>query len=139
MLWTTWNPWNELRRLQREMNSVMGRNPAVAAGGFPLLNVAAGEHDVVVTAEVPGVEPKDLSLNVEGNVLTLTGKRACEAPEKDAETHRHDRVCGEFTRTATLPYQVDADQVKAVVRNGVLRILLPRAEADKPRRIAVEG
>ena len=133
--------WDEMDRLQREMNRVFetfdrGRT---APAGFPALNVWMNEDGAVATAELPGVNVKDLEINVVGETLTLTGERKPAEMPKDAVYHRQERGQGKFTRTIDLPFNVDGSKVQATLEKGILRILLPRAEQDKPRKITVKS
>jgi HSP20 family protein len=92
---------------------------------------------VIVTAEIPGVKLDDIDLTVHQNTLTIKGRREAEAKEPEASFHRRERSFGPFTRTVALPFNVDADQVKASAHNGILRVELPRPESDKPRKIKI--
>jgi HSP20 family protein len=132
--------WDEMERLQREINRLCesvdrGWTPA---GGFPAVNVWMNDEGAVVTAELPGVEVKDLEIGVVGETLTVSGERKLEDLPKDAVYHRQERGAGKFTRTVDLPFQVDGARVQATLEKGILRILLPRAEQDKPRKITVK-
>ena len=84
-----------------------------------------------------GVEPEDLDISVVAESLTLAGRRPLPETEEGAQWHRHERWHGEFSRTLQLPYRIDAENVEASFRNGVLSITLPRAEEDRPRRISI--
>jgi HSP20 family protein len=131
--------WDEMDRLQREMNRVFesfDRSVAPSAG-FPAMNVWMNEEGAVVTAELPGVDVKDLEINVVGETLTLSGERKPLDLPKEAVVHRQERGMGKFTRTIDLPFNVDSGKVQATLEKGILRILLPRAEQDKPRKIQV--
>jgi HSP20 family protein len=92
----------------------------------------------VVTAELPGVDVKDLDINVVGETLTISGERKPEVVDKDAVYHRQERGFGKFTRMVELPFGVDANKIQAMLENGILKILLPRAEQDRPRKITVK-
>ena len=135
----TWSPLDELRRLQRDINVLFeGTGLAGRTGGFPSLNLYTNKDAVVVTVELPGVEPKDVELNVQNDTLTINGKRVTP-PVGDKETlHRQERFSGEFARALQLPCKVDADHVDASYKNGVLTIILPRAAEDKPKSIAIK-
>lgn len=131
--------WREMERLQSDMNQLLtnmgGRLETPA--GFPAMNVWAGEDEAVVTAEVPGISPDDIDLSVIGETLTISGERNPEHLGEDVVYHRRERGCGKFSRSIELPFRVDADRVEASFDRGILRIELPRAEADKPKRISV--
>jgi HSP20 family protein len=124
-------------RLQREMNRVMGSFAPRGSGGFPPLNLWASEEDVVLTAELPGVNPADLDISVVGDTVTLSGRRELDAAGDDVRYHRHERWHGDFTRTLQLPFRIDVENVDATFRKGVLMLTLPRAEEDRPRRIEI--
>jgi len=133
--------WEEMNRLQREMNRLfegVDRGWAPVAG-FPALNVWMNEEGAVVTAELPGVDVKDLEISVVGETLTLTGERKAEDLPKDAVVHRQERGIGKFIRTVELPFSVESNKVQATLEKGILRILLPRAEKDRPRKIAIKA
>lgn len=145
MFWPTlerrwaWSPWEELRRLQREINELFeGSGLAGRTGGFPSLNLYSNKDAVIVTVELPGVEPKDIELNVQNDMLTISGKREAPAPGEKDTVHRQERFSGEFARALQLPCKVDADHVEATYKNGVLTITLPRAAEDKPKAIAIK-
>ena len=132
--------WREMDRLRREMNRLFGDLPAraslSAAPGYPAMNVWMDEDSAVVTAELPGVIPENIDISVEDDTLTLRGDRRPDT-EEGVTYHRRERRQGRFVRTYKLPFRVDAEQVEATFQNGVLNIVLPRAEEDKPRKITV--
>ena len=137
------NSWNELARLQHEMNrlfdSAPSRTNVYRAPRYPAMNVWTNEDGAVLTAELPGCSPDNLDISVVNEMLTLSGQRAPEDVPEGATYQRRERNCGSFSRTFQLPFQVDATQVEAVFENGVLEVTLPRAEADKPRKIAIQA
>ena len=133
--------WRELNRLQRDMDRLYHSGyPSYlrSAPSFPALNIWSNEDELIVTAEVPGINPEDLDISVVGDNLTMKGERKSEDLEEGARYHRQERGYGSFSRTVQLPFPVDIDKVNAKFTNGVLEIALPRAEADKPRKIAVK-
>ena len=132
--------WREMERLQQQMNRLFeDYNPVRTrtAPSYPAMNVWANQDGVLITAEVPGVSPDDIDINVVGDTLTLSGERKAEDGE-NVRYHRQERSFGRFTRTLQLPYNVNVEGVEASFKNGVLSIELPRAEQDKPRKIAVK-
>jgi HSP20 family protein len=133
----TWDPWGEVDRLQRQMGSsfTLPRHRSVRA--YPPLNIHTGEDDVVITAEIPGIDPADIDITVTGDTLTIKGTRKEQEAKKEETWHRRERGSGNFYRTVQLPYNVDGNKVQADYTKGVLKISLPRAEADKPRKITV--
>jgi HSP20 family protein len=102
------------------------------------MNVWRNEEGVVITAELPGLKPEDIDISVVGDTLTLTGSRQAEELGENVKYHRRERGSGKFTRTFQLPFGVEADKVEATFEKGLLHIFLPRAEAEKPRKITVK-
>jgi HSP20 family protein len=130
-------------RLRREMNRLFTEWPSrggwSVASGYPAMNVWTDEDNAVVTAELAGIDPEDIDISVENDTLTLRGTRKPEEVEEDATFHRRERRFGNFSRSFRLPFKVDAGNVDASFKNGVLNISLPRAEEDKPRKIAIKA
>lgn len=125
------------------MQSMLGEFDRVApARGhpvFPAVNVWQGDEVVAVTAELPGIDPADIDISIKDNVLTLSGeRRAPEVPE-GARWHRNERGYGKFSRTVRLPFAASDDKVEARMVNGVLRIVVGRPEADKPKKIEIKA
>lgn len=92
--------------------------------------------DLVLIAEVPGINKSDLELQVKGRTIRLAGTKTVKYPE-NTSLHRRERLAGRFDRSVTLPVQVDPDGVKAECRDGILAMFLPRAEQDKARSISI--
>jgi len=131
--------FREMHRFQEEFNRVHSGNGSQWGGVAPAVNVWVDEHAVFVEADLPGVDPAKLDVAVtEGNRLTLQGERS-EVNVESAVWHRQERGHGSFVRELTLPTLVDADKVDARYDQGVLRLTLPKAEAAKPRKIAVRS
>jgi HSP20 family protein len=107
-----------------------------ANGPFPPLNVFRKGDDFLVIAELPGVKKSDIQIQVKDNTLRISGIKSFDYPEK-ASVHRAERQRGRFDRVVSIPVQVDPDRVKAEYRDGVLALLVPRAESDKPKTIRV--
>jgi HSP20 family protein len=134
--------FGDMTRFQDEFQRMFGRNvfgsPRWVPTG-PAMNVWADEQAVYAEVDLPGIDVDKLDISVtEGNKLTFQGERAVlDLP--NAVWHRQERGGGTFTRTLTLPTMVDADKVEAKYENGVLRLTLPRAEAAKPRKIAIKA
>ncbi len=135
--------WRELEQMRRDMDRLFTESfPRIRrtrSGSFPAINVWTNDAEgAVLTTELPGINPDDIDISVTGDTLTLSGScKPDEAPES-AQYHRRERPRGDFNRTVQLPYAVDPDKVEARVERGVLTIVLPRAEAEKPRQIAVK-
>lgn len=133
----------ELSSFQDEMNRVFAsiaghRQWPGLSYSYPLVNVWSDEHNYYVEAELPGMPLDALEIFVaEGNQLTIQGER--NPAETTGTWHRQERGFGKFSRTITLPAEVDADKVQARMEHGVLRITLPKSERARPRRITVKA
>ena len=132
------DPLQEMQRLQREMNRVFSGLDQPLNPEAPPLNAWVGESDVVVSAELPGVDPGKVDVSVVGDTLTISGAREAAALKEGESYHRQERSYGRFTRSLQLPFHVEAGKVEAKYDKGILRVTLPRAEADKPKKIAVK-
>jgi HSP20 family protein len=150
MAWTrlfdAWpgDPWTDFDRLRREMDDVFGRlagAPRLARGTpFPAVNLYETADGYVLSAELPGLQPKDVEVSIEGNRVTLRGERKIELPgDPKTSLHRRERASGGFRRTVELPAHVDSEKTQALYRNGVLWLRIPKAAEAQPRRIAVQG
>lgn len=140
MLWTDVDrygylyPWRMLDRLNRATTGLL----APATGEFPLVNIWMDGDRVIVTSELPGVDPKDVDISVAGKSVTLRGSRSIADTCKEGCQHRHERWSGNFTRSFELPFAIDQNKVEAKFSKGVLQLTLPRAEADKPKKIEIK-
>ena len=147
MLWT-WpttrygNVWGEMDRLQREVNRLFepaARTAGRRQGDFPAVNIWTGEDDALLTAEIPGVNPEKIEVSVKNDTVTIRGARETDVVKKGESYLRQERGAGTFVRSFSLPYDVDGDKVTAQYRMGILQLTLPRSEADKPKKIAVNA
>ena len=135
------DPWNDLRMLQNRLfEPFFGRfefddAPATAAWAPPV-DVAEDAEKIHVKVEVPGMDEKDLKVNYEDGLLTISGERQFERKD-DRNYHRIERAYGSFTRSFSLPRTVDAAQIVANYRNGVLEIEIPKKEEAKPKQIRI--
>jgi len=136
------SPWREMERARREMNRLFAGWPTGfwrnVTPSYPAMNVWTNEDGAVVTAELPGVSPEDIDISVVNDTLTLKGCRQPRELEEGESYHRRERGCGRFSRILQLPFQIEVEGIEATFEKGVLRISLPRAEADKPKKIVVK-
>ena len=135
-----WSSRSEFERLRHEMNRLFdrpGRFTTSAAPGYPAINVWTNNDGAIVTAELPGIDTEELEISVRENTLTVKGVRKAVELQEGEVYHRRERGYGKFQRVFELPFHIDAAGVEAAYENGVLRITLPRAETDKPRKIPV--
>ncbi|MEO0293168.1 MAG: Hsp20/alpha crystallin family protein [candidate division WOR-3 bacterium] len=107
-------------------------------GVYPLMDVKEDESKYTVTVEIPGIDKKDIKLKMKDNTLYLEGEKKEETKEKGESYIRVERSYGNFRRTVTFDSQVDASKVKAEFKNGVLTVILPKVEKEKPKEIEVE-
>lgn len=134
-----WDPVNEMERVQKEMNKLFSRHSTQSAPDFPAINVWTSEEEANVTTEIPGVSAEDVDISVVGRTLTLRGTRKPEELAEGDKYHRRERGYGDFVRTIELPYRANSEKVEATFSKGILHITLPRAEEDKPKKIAVKA
>ena len=139
--------WEEMDNLQREMNRMFDSaltdqflDRPINSNDFPAINVwTKSDLGQVVTAEIPGMNIDDLDIKVVGESLTISGVRPTMEDDEGVKYLRQERGSGNFSRTIQLPFPIDINKVEANYEKGVLKIWLPRAESDKPRRIVVKA
>jgi HSP20 family protein len=145
-----WDPFQDLLSIQDEMNQLfgqaLGQGGRAATGGeagarawAPALDIAERNDAYVVTVEVPGIKPEELEITVENGALTISGERRFETETKEQQFHRIERRYGAFRRSITLPNRVKADAIDASFEDGLLRVVVPKAEEAKPKRIEVRA
>lgn len=135
------DPWNALRD---EMNELRSRFFGDDDGGWlsaatPSLDLAETDTAVEIRMDIPGVKPKDIDIQLNGNLLTVTAQREEEKEEKGRTFHRVERHSGQFSRSLTLPAAVVESEVAAEYRDGVLSITLPKTDESKAHKIKVKG
>ena len=141
-----WEPARELQSIQSEMNRLFNTffEPSAGANGSGALRrwtpamdlVETGEH-FVLRADLPGVSEEDVKIELEDNVLTVSGERKAAHEESKEGYYRVERAYGSFSRTLTLPEGVDADSINASFDRGVLEVRIPKPEERKPRKVAI--
>ena len=143
-----WEPARELSALQGEMNRLFGSffdQPAAgqAGGGgaarrwIPAMDLAETEESYVLRADLPGVTEDDVKIELEENVLTISGERRSEREDRFDGVRRVERAHGSFSRSLTLPSGVDAEKIAASFANGVLEVTVPKPAARKPHRVLI--
>ncbi len=139
-------PFRELLSLQDRMSRLVddsyrrqndGDDWALGGSWAPAVDIYEHEGTIVLKAELPGVDPKDVDVRVENNLLTLRGERKFDHEVKRESYHRVERSYGAFSRSFTLPNVVDTQNIKAEYRDGVLRMSLPKREEAKPKQIQI--
>jgi HSP20 family protein len=136
------NPFDALFEFQQALDQLrlsdwLQAGPS-GRGAYPPLNVFRKGDDVVVITEVPGIKKSDLRIEAKGRTLRIAGTKAAgHDHDGKASVHRLERRGGTFDRAISLPIEIDPDGIKAECRDGILALLVPRAERDKPRAIAI--
>ena len=148
----TWDPFNELVELQKELNRALntylpdlasrgwpvGFLPGKSARAYPLINISEDKDNFYVEALAPGINTSSLEINVARKTLRISGEKMNLNDIKPEQIHRSERSGGKFIRSVELPVEVDSNGVKAKYSQGILTITLPKAEDAKPKRIAVD-
>ncbi len=142
-----WEPFSEMNSLQREINrlfsdtmkrEVTGSGEFVTRSWAPSVDVIEKENEIVVKAEIPGMEQKDIDVHLEDNQLTIKGERKFEKEDKGENYIRQERVYGSFYRSFTIGSGIQADKVNASYKNGILEIVLPKEEKVQPKKIEIK-
>ncbi len=137
-LFNDFNPWQELTRLQEEVNRLFDDYDISRRRTFPEINIWTNEDSTLITAELPGLDSRDINLSVQDQSLIIEGERKAYELQEGERFHRRERGYGEFKRAIQLPFPVNSDKIEAHFKNGVLSVTLPRAEEDKPKRIEIK-
>ena len=141
-----WEPAREINSLQQEMNRLFSTffdTPAGTAGNggrrwIPAMDLVETEDHFVLRADLPGLSEGDVSIELEENVLTISGERKTEHEERKEGFFRVERATGAFRRSLTLPEGVDAEAISARFDKGVLEVRIPKPEERKPRRVQIQ-
>jgi HSP20 family protein len=139
-----WNPLRDLARAERDMEELFGRPLRWPFGNgergwVPAVDMIDGKDEIVLRADLPGVEEKDIEVTVEDGALTIRGERKEEREETKDTYYFSERTYGAFARTLTLPAGVERDKVKAIFAKGVLEVHLPKAKEAKGTKVEVKA
>jgi HSP20 family protein len=144
-----WDPFQDLLSIQDEMNQLFGRAMGSQPSGgrqagelgtrvwAPALDISERKDAYVVTVEVPGVKADDLEITLEDGLLTIQGERQFTADSSEQQFHRVERRYGAFRRSITLPSRVDPAAIEASFEDGLLQVVVPKAEEAKPKKIEI--
>jgi HSP20 family protein len=139
-----WNPFHDLEQMHDRLASLFadghsrnGRELSTAEAWAPTVDIIENESAYLVTAELPGVRKEDIQITLEDGLLTLAGERKQEQTEKTRKFHRIERSYGAFSRSFSLPKNVDAEKIEARFRDGVLAVAVAKSETARPRHIEV--
>lgn len=131
-----WDPFRDLLSVENELDRLVGR-PSARTAWSPALDVRETENSFDVTVDLPGMEPGDVSVTFESGVLTISGARELSSESSGETYHRIERSYGSFARSVRLPRTTDGERIEATFSKGVLSVVVPKAEAAKPRAIEV--
>ena len=136
---TRWEPFRGVNTLQDQFNRLFDRNGEESSltAWAPAVDIYETEHELVVKADLPEVDPKDLDIRVENNILTIRGERKFEKKVNEDNYLRVERAYGSFARSFTLANTVNSDAIKAGYQDGVLTLTIPKREEAKPKQIKV--
>lgn len=129
---------NELERLWDRVGGETPLGRTFGEGWSPSVDISESKNNLVVKAELPGVEAKDVNVSISGDVLTIKGEKKAEEEEKNEHYHCVERYSGSFQRVFQLPNGVKANQIKATFNKGVLKVTLPKVEEAKKKEIEVK-
>lgn len=140
-----WDPFRDMVTLREKMNRLFedvftgqSEGKELAASSWaPAVDIFETENDLVMTAEVPGIDEKDIEIKIEDNTLILKGARKFEKETKEENYHRIERSYGSFYRAFTLPNSIDPERIQAEHENGVLKITMPKRTELKPRKVKI--
>ena len=140
-----WDPVRDMVTLREKMNRLFedvftGQSEGkelTASTWAPAVDIFETENDLVMTAEVPGIDEKDIEIKIEDNTLILKGARKFEKETKEENYHRIERSYGSFYRAFTLPNSIDPEKIQAEHENGVLKITMPKRTELKPRKVKI--
>lgn len=141
-----YDPFGDMASFQDDMNRLFtdffsrapGRRSIAEGLWAPLMDIEETKDDIVVKAEIPGMKKEEIKIQITGDVLCISGDRKHEEETKDKTYHRIERVYGQFQRVIKLPSEVQSGKTKANYENGLLTIVIPKAEEVKPKEIAIE-
>lgn len=140
-----WDPFRELVTMREKMNRLFEDSLAqkgeekdmISTNWAPAVDIYETSNELVLTAEVPGIEEKDIEIKVEDNTLTLRGERKFEKETKEENFHRIERSYGTFFRAFSLPNSIDPERIQAEHENGILRVIMPKRQELKPKTVKI--
>lgn len=144
---TRYEPWEVLGQFRKDLEQLFGNrtgtqfdeDSAIATSAWiPAIDIKEENNQFLIEADIPGVDPKDIEVSMEGGVLTIKGERATVSKEEAKNYKRVERVYGNFYRRFSLPDTADPEKITATGKNGVLKISIPKREVVQPRKINVQ-
>ena len=139
--WRFRSPWDEFHRMRQKLEQMLDDTPGqrASAGVFPLINLTEDRNNYYVRAELPGVKAEELDIQATANNIAISGERKIAAERENARYHRREREAGSFSRMIGLPGDINSDKVDAKLENGVLTVVITKAEAAKPKQITIKS
>jgi len=136
-------PTGDLATMKRQMENLFddffkGSSRLATSGVYPLINLTGDKNNYYLRAEIPGLKSDELDIQVTANTITLAGERKIPTEDEKAKYHRREREAGKFSRGISLPGDVNPDKVEASLKDGMLTVTIPKAEAAKPKQITVK-
>lgn len=141
-----WNPQRDLFNFHNRFSRMFDDSFCPTTGNGeelsmwnwnPVVDIYDNEDNIVINAELPGVDKKDILIDIKGKVVTLKGERLYEDETKDETYYRRERSFGKFERAFVLPVEVNSDKIKADFKDGVLKIFIPKPEEQKTKKITI--
>lgn len=137
-----WEPFREIEDMFRHYSPLLGRGlrreGGEAGGWMPVANISETDKEYVIKAELPEVKKEDVKITLDNGVMTITGERRHEKEQKDESEIRVESFYGTFSRSFSLPENIDPDAIRAETREGVLCVRIPKTEAAKPQPISIQ-
>ena len=137
------NPWDAMHEFRTELDRMLStrsdNDGDTATNWVPPINIQEGGDAYEVSADLPGVNPKDIEISLEGGILTIQGKRETESKDEGQGYTRTERIFGSFYRRFTLPNTADVENITARTEHGVLKLHVPKKVAALPKKITVQG
>lgn len=141
-----WDPFRDLVTLRERMNRLFEdavstarseEKDMISSSWAPAVDIYEDENQLVLTAEIPGINEKDVEIKIEDNTLSIHGERTLEKETREENYHRIERAYGSFYRSFTLPNHIDQDKIQAEHENGVLKISMPKRPELQPRKVKI--
>jgi HSP20 family protein len=141
--WRLRSPFDEWSQMRRQLDRLFEDSQApyqrLQAGVFPLINLTEDKNNFYVRAELPGVKAGGLDIQASATNLAISGERKIASEDQSASYHRREREAGKFSRMISLPAEINPDKVEAKLENGILTVVVSKAEAAKPKQITVKS
>jgi HSP20 family protein len=137
---TRWDPFAELSELRGRLDRMFDQRPWFAGrerAWMPAIDVVRDDGKLIVRADAPGIKPEDVKIEVEDEILTISGEHEQHTEEQHKHYVRHERRCGSFSRSMALPAGVDPSRISATTRDGIVEVTIPLPEEAKKAKVAI--